>query len=84
MGSHLGEYDVLNIFDQMQELSTNNIDLIITLQEKFRDISQPLIFNIGHDDYEGQVPDETSMLKKYIPEFSHEMIKEFLDDFSKK
>jgi cytidyltransferase-like protein len=78
------EQRLVNIFDQMQELSTNNIDLIITLQEKFRDISQPLIFNIGHDDYEGQVPDETSMLKKYIPEFSHEMIKEFLDDFSKK
>ena len=78
------EQRLANVFDQMQELSKDNIDLIVILQEKFRDISQPLIFNIGHDNYEAKVLDENSMLRKYIPELSHEIIKEFINDFYKK
>jgi phosphopantetheine adenylyltransferase len=75
------EQKLNDIFERMKELSENNIDLIITLQEKFRDISQPLIFNISHDEYEAKTPDNQSMLNKYIPKQSKDVIKKFIDDF---
>ena len=66
------------IFEQMTFLSKINIDLIIILQEKFRDISQPLLFSMGYDDKESYTTKEKSILNNYIPEISYEVLMEFI------
>lgn len=84
--SEMREYHTRNearmreVFDQMKFLSKINIDLIIILQENFRDISQPLLFTIGYDDQESDIKDEDSILNKYIPKVSFEVLKRFVKE----
>jgi pantetheine-phosphate adenylyltransferase len=66
------------VFEQMNLLFRINIDLIIVLQERFRDISQPLLFNICYDDCDSEIEIVDSALNQYIPEASFKVLREFV------
>ncbi len=59
-----------NAFDMIKALDESCINSMIVLQEKFRDIAQPLILNTSYDESNFYISREKSLLRKYLPEDS--------------
>jgi pantetheine-phosphate adenylyltransferase len=76
-----------NIFNQISFLYKNKIKSMIFLQEKYRDFSQPVILQMGHDSFDREskklLLNENRKLTDVLPHDSIVLLEEYLKDFYK-
>jgi pantetheine-phosphate adenylyltransferase len=76
-----------NIFNQVSFLYKNNIKSMIFLQERYRDFSQPVILQMGHDLFDQKknklMIHENKKLLEVLPHDSILLLEEYLQKFYK-